>query len=195
MGRIPTNGTAVMISYTALLNTQGNEIFTFRFVVGLMRELPDEYQLLNSMEVEINSAIPSEENTFSSTIHPDSATIPNWQVQEGDQFAVFVYNDCTGDYCPANMNLLSKDDCDSTLYQPFIFPRSRDPGLYNISKNDPYVRKAPVTVNMDIVIGEPICICKECTLHDSLHATWGVGMQCLFYLKPAIQTHYKSLLI
>ena len=175
MGKIPTNGTAVMISYTALLNTQGNEIFTFRFVVGLMREYPDQYQLLNSMEVEINSAIPSEENMFNSTIHPDSATIPNWQVQEGDQFAVFVYNDCTGDYCPANVNLLNIDDCDSTLYQPFIFPRSRDPGLYNINKNDPFVRKAPVTVNMDIVIGEPICICTEsCMIHCMLNG----GLVC-----------------
>ena len=155
--KVPTNGKAVTISYTALLNTQGTNIFTFRFLVRLMRELPDQYQLLNSMDVEINSGRPAAVGGYNSTIHSDTIAIPNngWQVQEGDQFAVFVYNDCTNDYCPANVNLLNRDDCESTVYQPFIFPRSRDPGLHNISKSDPFVRKAPVKVNMRIFIGEP----------------------------------------
>ena len=174
MGKIPTHGTAVMIRYTALLNTQGTDIFTFRFLVGLMRELPDQYQLLNSMVVEINSGILATVGGYNSTIHPDSITIPNngWQVQKGDQFAVFVYNECTDNYCPANVNLLNKDNCESTLYQPFVFLQAQPPDLYNISKSDHFVRSAPVMVNLDIIIGEPIVIsiCNiQCMLYECEH--------------------------
>ena len=152
--KVPTNGTAVRINYTALLNTQGRrDIITFKFIVGLMRELPDQYQLINSTEVKIISGIPTHISGYNGTIHLDTETIPNWQVQEGDQFAVFVYNECINNFCPANVNLLNKNGCGSTLYQPFVYPRSQSPRLYNINKSDPLVRNTSVTVNMDIVIG------------------------------------------
>ena len=154
MGKLPINGTAVRIDYTALLNTQGRrDIITFKFIAGLMRELPDQYQLINATEVEIISGVPTHISGYNGTIHSDTKAIPNWQVQEGDQFAVFVYNDCINNFCPANVNLLNKNGCESTLYQPFVFPQSQSPHLYNISKSDPLVRNASVTVNMDIVIG------------------------------------------
>ena len=155
--KFPTNGTAVRINYTALLNTQGkSDIIVFKFIVGLMRELPDQYQLINSTEVKIISGMPTHISGYNGTIHSDTEALPNWQVQEGDQFAVFVYNECIDNlnFCPANVNLLNKNGCESTLYQPFVFPRSRPPGLYNISKSDPLVRNTSVTVNMDVFIGE-----------------------------------------
>ena len=154
--KVPTNGTAVMISYTALLNTQGRmDAISFKFIVGLMRELSDQYQLIESTEIEINSGIPLIVGGYNSTIHPDSATIPNWQVQEGDQFAVFVYNTCENDFCPANMNLLNKDDCESTWYQPFVFnPFQLPPGLYSVDKSDPFLRRAPIQVNIEISVGK-----------------------------------------
>ena len=148
--KVPTNGTAVRIDYTALLNTQGRrDIIYFKFIVGSMRELPDQYQLIHSTEVEIISGVPTHMSGFNSTIHPDSASIPNWQVQEGDQFAVFVYNRCTNYFCPANVNLLN-DDCQSTLYQPHV----RDLGLSDVVKSDPFLRRAPVNVNIRILVGE-----------------------------------------
>ena len=87
--KVPTNGTAVMIDYTALLNTQGRrDIIEFKFILGLMRELPDQYQLIHSTPVESISGVPIHLSGYNSTIHPGSVTIPNngWQVQEGDQF-------------------------------------------------------------------------------------------------------------
>ena len=148
--KVPTNGIAVRIDYTALLNTQGkSDIIHFKFIIGLMRELPDQYQLIHSTEVEIISGVPTHMSGYNGTIHPDSATIPNWQVQEGDQFAVFVYNRCTNDFCPANVNLLN-DDCQSTLYQPHV----RDVDLSNIIKSDPFLRRAPIQVNMVISVGK-----------------------------------------
>ena len=170
--KVPTNGTAVRIDYTALLNTQGRrDIINFKFIVGLMRELPDQYQLIHSTEVEIISGVPTHMSGYNGTIHSDTKAIPNWQVQEGDQFAVFVYNECINNFCPANVNLLSKNGCGSTLYQPFVFPRSQSPRLYNISKSDPLVRNTSVTVNMDVFFGEPneymymISICNiQCML-------------------------------
>ena len=152
--KVPTNGTAVRIDYTALLNTQGNsDIIHFKFIVGLMRELPDQYQLIHSTEVEIFSGVPTHLSGYNGTIHPDSKALPNWQVQEGDQLAVFVYNRCTSDFCPANVNLLN-DDCQSTLYQPY----TQGPGLFNIVKSDPFPRRAPVNVNIRMSVGKQYCI-------------------------------------
>ena len=148
--KVPTNGTAVRIDYTALLNTQGRrDIITFKFIVGLMRELLDQYQLIHSTEVEIINGVPIHMSGYNGTIHSDTAALPNWQVQEGDQFAVFVYNRCTNDFCPANVNLLN-DDCQSTVYQPHV----RDLGLSSIIKSDSFLRWAPVNVNIRISVGK-----------------------------------------
>ena len=155
--KVSTNGTAQEIGYTALLNTQGSDIATFRFIVGLVRESLDEYMMLNSMVVEINSGIPAALGGYSNTIHPGSVTIPNngWQVQEGDQFAVFVYNECTKDFCPANVNLINKEDCQSTLYQPLVFfPTISPPGIHNINKSDPVLERVPVKLNIAVSIGK-----------------------------------------
>ena len=68
--KVPTNGTAVRIDYTALLNTQGNsDIIHFKFIVGLMRELPDQYQLIHSTEVENFSGVPTHLSGYNGTIH------------------------------------------------------------------------------------------------------------------------------
>ncbi len=150
--KVPTNGTVDRIGYTALLNTQGTDSVVFRFTVARMRELDDRYDLLDSMIITIASGIPSNHDRFNNTIHRDSETIPNWVVEEGDQFAVFVHNGCTVGYCPANVNLLSNEDCESTLYLPSF--STSNIVASTISKTDELLRRVPVKVNINVSISK-----------------------------------------
>ncbi len=145
--KVPTNGTVNGIGYTALLNTQGTKTIFFKFTVAQIRELDDRYELLDSMIITIASGTPSAKDGFNNTIHRDSETIPNWVVEEGDQFAVFVPIVCTDSYCPANVNLLSNEDCESTLYLPYQFQQF-------VSKSDEFLRRVPVKVNINISISK-----------------------------------------
>ena len=149
--KVPTNGTVDRIGYTALLNIQGTQKINFRFTVARMRELVDRYELIDFKNIEIVSGTPSKDG-FNNTIHRDSETIPNWVVQEGEQFAVFVHNGCTAGYCPANVNLLSNEDCESTLYLPFF--NSNFNAASNISKSDEFLRRVKVKVNINISISK-----------------------------------------
>ncbi len=145
--KAPTNGTVNGIGYTALLNTQGTKTIFFKFTVARIRELDDRYELLDSMIITIASGTPSAKDGFNNTIHRDSETIPNWVVEEGDQFAVFVPIVCTDNYCPANVNLLSNEDCESTLYLPYQFQQF-------VSKSAEFLRRVPVKVNINISISK-----------------------------------------
>ena len=157
--RVPTNGRAVSVTYTALLNSQGsNNVRQFEFYLALMRETNTQYELIQSTSITTPNNIETTSD-FASTIYSDSDIIsPNFEVQEGDLFAVFVPNTCRDDTtCPAQVNLLNNGDCQFSLYFPSF---ATDAAVENISKNvtgipeAARVRPVPGTVNIKVEIGK-----------------------------------------
>ena len=122
--KVKRNGTAVSIDFCGFLNTEGTKHYVFRFLLAQLRERNDSRLARErSVVVEVENALPAEGQLDKVHCETDRQ-LPNngFDVQEGDQFAVFIYNGCretsTANYCPVQINLINNNSCERSLFQP-----------------------------------------------------------------------------
>ena len=122
--KVQRNGTAVSIDFCGFLNTEGTKHYVFRFLLAQLRERNDgRLSRELSVVIEVENALPAEGQL--DIVHCETdRQLPNngFDVQEGDQFAVFIYNGCretsTANYCPVQINLINNNSCEGSLFQP-----------------------------------------------------------------------------
>ena len=119
--KVQHNGTAVSIDFCGFLNTEGTEHYVFRFLLEQLRERNDGILARERfVVVEVGDALPAE-GQLDKVYCETERQLPNngFDVQEGDQFAVFIYNGCREtNYCPIQINLINNNSCEGSLFQP-----------------------------------------------------------------------------
>jgi len=145
--RVPTDGTAMSVTYTALLNTQGtnNVNFTFQFLLFRL-DIQGNLVLVFWYVEPIFIGDPIVLNDFEATIRSGKIIFPGngLGILEGDYFGAFIPNSCNNTVCPAQVALLSQNCQFSSYYV--------QTGAYVISLNN--VREVPMQLNMEMQLGK-----------------------------------------